>query len=440
MLNPTDRKLIRRDREIPGLATVLDAPSLLRRLDQVWPLTGAEARISYVRYKPTTNCLAAYHVTAGKKNLVFVAKAHRRDEWPLRRAAHLREAVGGQDAPGNCAIDELAITISPFPQDRVLRALGRLHDCRSRGRLLERLLPTPLGATALETLAYKPERRYVGRVVASGKPIAVVKLYSAVGYERARRTSKAFDSRTTLRVPDRLGRSRRYRAVSFGWCVGDGLHELIRQSKVCPAEGIESLATSIAELHQRSTNRLRLRSREEIARSILSVQDYTARLCPQLGEMARQIAQRLLGRLSRESEFRRPIHGDLYAKQVVVQSAGVVILDFDSAVLCDPASDLGNFIAHLEGDALLGRISSGRSAALRDRLLAGYAGVAGDRRVLSRVPLQIAISLFKLVPHPFRRREPNWPERTAAILRRADELLPAGRSKTVYPVSGGRNG
>ena len=424
-LNRADRSLIQRERAIPGLATVLDAPALLRQVGGLLPfLEPVSARISYVRYKPSTSCLVACHVTSGDTNCLILATAYLRGDWQLRRTNHLQRFGSREEDRSPRIFDDLALTVSSFPQDRILPSLGHLHDRCNQKVLLTKLLPNrpALIEPQIETLAYKPERRYVGRLTEQGVPVAVIKLYSAAGYERARKTSKAFTSQVALHVPERLGRSNRHRAVSFGWSAGRMLHELFRQGAEA-TESIELVANSLAELHERSTDKLNIRTRKAVAESIASVGDYIACLNPPLGETAEEIGRRLVSHLKRQPEVRRPIHGDFYAKQVVAQRGRVAILDFDSAVLDDPAADLGNFIAHLEADDLLERLSPARSAEIRHAFMAEYERVTSDRQVLGRVELQTAMALFKLAPHPFRRREPNWPEQTAAILQRVDELL-----------------
>ena len=66
----------------------------------------------------------------------------------------------------------------------------------------------------------------------------------------------------------------------------------------------------------------------------------------------------------------------------------------------------------------------------RAAFLAGY----GD--VPPTVPLYTAVGLLRLAPHPFRSREPDWPDRTAALLDRAEAELRAYPGRVVT-VSGG---
>jgi hypothetical protein len=112
------------------------------------------------------------------------------------------------------------------------------------------------------------------------------------------------------------------------------------------------------------------------------------------------------------------------------------MLDFDEAVRGDPALDLGTFMAHLHRDALRGAVPTGRLEAIRSVLLAGYRS-AGAPPAPGRVHLYTAVALLRLAPDPFRAREAGWPERTEALLDRAEEELRASAAPVRAPVGPG---
>ena len=75
------------------------------------------------------------------------------------------------------------------------------------------------------------------------------------------------------------------------------------------------------------------------------------------------------------------VHRDFYEKQVLVDGARTVLIDFDTLCLGNPALDLGNFLAHLRLAELQGTVDS---KPLKEAFLAGYgAGVSAelDRRI-----------------------------------------------------------
>ncbi|MGH7675403.1 MAG: phosphotransferase family protein, partial [Gemmatimonadales bacterium] len=148
-------------------------------------------------------------------------------------------------------------------------------------------------------------------------------------------------------------------------------------------------------------------------------------VCPELARPARRLAGWLAARLVATPDDRRPIHGDFYAGQVLLDGDGVTVFDLDRAALGDPTADLGMFIAHLERDALRGALVPDRVAVFAEALLEGYGAVA-SRPVPARVRLYTAVGLLRLAPEPFRARESDWPGKTGALLARAAAVAEAG--------------
>ena len=104
----------------------------------------------------------------------------------------------------------------------------------------------------------------------------------------------------------------------------------------------------------------------------------------------------------------------------------VAIIDLDWACHGDPADDLGNFIAQAERYALRGELTRQQVDSFGDALLEGYAG-ATKRRFPQRIGLYTAVQLFRRARFPFRTREPDWPQRTEALLERAAAILDASQ-------------
>ena len=77
MLSRADAELVARDRALPGLATLLDPEAFAAALREVAPeLEFGAATPTYLRYKPATNCLAAYRLEAPGDELLVYAKAY----------------------------------------------------------------------------------------------------------------------------------------------------------------------------------------------------------------------------------------------------------------------------------------------------------------------------------------------------------------------------
>ena len=216
--------------------------------------------------------------------------------------------------------------------------------------------------------------------------------------------------------------------VSHEWLSGRLLSELVLD----PAMDLEAMArtgAALAELHSQQPAGLDRLTRRAEGATLLSLSANLGFVLPHLSGRFDGLARRLADSLAEESPVYQPIHGDFYAKQVLLGENTVAFLDLDRAAYGDPAADLGLFVAHLEREALWGTLTAGRLEALRDALLEGYRE-ATRRPIPSRLELYIGAGLFRLTPDPFRFRESSWPERTEAILDRSETILRGPRRVT----------
>lgn len=237
-----------------------------------------------------------------------------------------------------------------------------------------------------------------------------------------------------MRVPDGLGRSRKHQVLAYEWLHGALLSDRLTYGG-CSADDFRRVGVALAELHGQAAETLpRIGQDLECAR-LTEVAAAIGLLHPGLAARVDVLAGRLGRSLGGLEPVMSPIHGDFYAKQVLLRADGVGVLDFDESALGDPASDLGNFIAHLERDELRGRIGTAEAQRASDALVEGYARAA-DVPSMGRVRLYTARCLFALAPHPFRFREANWPAATAKLVERCRELLDAERDPRPVPRRG----
>lgn len=423
MLSPPEADLVRRDRALPGLATVLDPEALLAALTPAFATAHVRgASVRYVRYKPHTNCLAAYRFELGATppRVVDVhAKAHRPDAREKLDKARRRAHVPGRFGSGRIVLEDRALVVWAFPNDPHLPAVRRLEDSRARHKLLRRLLPdrSDLWHGTLEPLRYKPERRFVGRLDTASGPQAVLKVHDAQRYARAVSSAAAIRSNGFLGVPRLLGRADRHRVVALEWLPGRPLAGALRDGGPS-RDAVAAVGAALGALHaQRGALVLPVTPGDEVP-GLLALARDIAFLCPPLAVRAQELAGRLAARLRQHDVIPQTIHGDFYAEQVLLTDDGVVIFDLDRAALGDPAADVGTFAAHLERDALQGHLASRRALVLREALLDGYREFT-RRPAPAGVDLYTAVALFRLVPEPFRALEPDWPGRMAALLARA---------------------
>ena len=433
MLSAADADIARREPALPGLATVLDPEALVRVVNRALPEAGvASACLTYVKYKPGTNALVGYRLQTGTGEVLAHAQALPAASGRLLRA---REApsVPGAVGPGRLVIDDLGLAVSFFPNDRKLPGLARFGDGGARPEALRELLPAGSvpGGSALCMLVYKPERRYVARLDTPAGALAL-KLYDKAGYAAARLAATAFVERGPLRFPRPRGASEPSCALALEWLPGRGLTEALAGATL-DANLMALVGAALAEVHAQHPVSLLPLTRHAEADALLAVANAVAAVAPALQLRARDLAGRLAVRLGNAPPLAHPLHGDFYAKQVLVSDGAVAFLDFDEACSGDPALDLGNFVAHLERSALRGQLPPRRIEPAREALLEGYL-VANQGRLPPGVDLQTGARLFRLAADPFRHREPDWPQRIADILDRVQWLLDAIPGPPARPI------
>lgn len=430
MLLPPDADLCRRDPGLPGLPLLLDPGALLDVLRAALPeATLAALRPTYLRYKPGLSCLAAFAVDVGggREHLIH-AQTYRSDALEKYSKLTGPDPVCGPLGFGHALLPDHGLVVSAFPNDRKLKALRRLAQPKDFAPLVAKLDPAAdAAATSLEVLSYKPERRLVARVSTAGRPWAVLRVYAEEAYWAALANARAFDGTPNLRVARLLGKSNWQQVLGLEYLAGQPLDERLRATGDAGAI-VSSIARALADLHDQSGCGLRETASVATGERIRELARWVGFVCPELAEAAARLAERLCAGLAvsaPDADF-GAIHGDFYASQILLageDGAGLVgLLDLDEAVRGERVADVANFIAHLEADAIRGHVMSDCVAPYAGGLTEAYREAAG-RVPEDRLKLHHAAGLFRLLPHPFRRREPAWPESTRRILRRAEEVL-----------------
>jgi aminoglycoside phosphotransferase (APT) family kinase protein len=187
-------------------------------------------------------------------------------------------------------------------------------------------------------------------------------------------------------------------------------------------KAVEETGAALAQLHAQDPDGLGFKTRETEAATILEMANLLSFLHPPIAERARQLAERLASRLLTEPQVRKPIHGDFYAKQILWSEGCARVVDLDEAVRGDPRFDLCLFVARLEYDVIRGRLSAESIPAIKHALFDGYTQ-AGGQPALRDMEWYLAAALFQLSHEPFRACEPQWIERTEAILDRIESIL-----------------
>jgi aminoglycoside phosphotransferase (APT) family kinase protein len=425
MITEDDLALTSSDQALPGLSIVLDNDRLaaeLRAARQSVPI--GRARRTYARYKPGRSCVVAYELEVGGSRLDVYARAHTREAF-VRRARQLADEPDERAPLGSgVALQEAAVIVRPFTGDRRIPALGELWDEDRRRRLLAELLPhdPSLWSAELETLRYRPERRYTCRLTVGGEPRVALKAYPERTYPTASHAITAFRGCGVPRIPRLLASSERHRILVFEWLSGGRLDRVMASSDFDPAE-VEPVGRALAELHLHPTAGLTTKDPRDRAAFMVKRARWVAAVDEELASRTTRLARRLAARLAEAKSEERAIHGDFSPAQVLLNAASPAIIDLDDAGSGDPARDLGSFAAQLERRAIDGGIPAGRVEPFRQALLSGYEARGGTSVDPAQLRLWTAVELLARAPGAFRRRGKAWRERVRARVARAEEVL-----------------
>lgn len=435
MLGRAERALVGRERDVPGLGLVLDDERFCERLGELLPGKNVRAaRAVYLRYKPQTSCLVSYRVLCrdGELDVHAVARA----SGTAEKLEKVRARASRRGTPRRLfVLDDHAVMVAVFPEDNELRVLARLAEPEARRGLIGDLLGVHAGGD-LVRVRYKPERRWVGRLTTPEGPTAVVKAYASAGFEAALRGSVGWQDQPPLRVPRLLGALPKHRVAALEWIAGRPLGEALLGGEAGPGE-VALAGEALACVHGQPTRGLRARTPRERADHVVSVAAALGFVQPALSARADRLGREVSERLVARPPGAIPVHGDFHAGQVLLADGAAALIDFDEAVLAEPEADLASFLADVERHACAGRLSPGRAEALAQALLEGYA-----RRAVpppdGEVALHTAAALFGIAPHFFRDRDPEWPERTEAVLDRIESLLRGRAARAARPAAAER--
>lgn len=433
MLARAEAALVDRERDLPGLGLVLDDEAFGERLAQLLPGRDVRsARGVYLRYKPRTSCLVAYRVLCGDGEVDVHALA--RPSGALEKLEKARARARQHDPPRLFVLEDRAVVVAVFPEDDELRVLARLAEPDARRKLLGRLLgrdPGPDGR--LVRVRYKPERRWVGRLELGEGSAVALKAYASAGFEPALRGNQAHVDRPPLRVARLLGSLPQRRLIALEWIAGRALGEALLDGQAGPRE-VALAGEALACIHGQPASGLPAPSASARADRVLSLAAALGFVQPAVATRAERLAHEVSARLGAQCFAVAPTHGDFHAGQVLLADGAAALIDFDGAVLGPPAADLASFLAHLERLACGGRLPSARAEALGHALLEGYQRRA-EAPPKSELAVHRAAALFRIAPHFFRDRDPEWPERTEAVLDRIASLLRGRDEPVLRPAS-----
>ncbi len=417
MLSTIDADLIQREQAISGMKKVMDPEAFLSALRIAQPeMNVASAKLSYLRYRPTQSCLAAYQVRVQGADapMLIHATAFNSKAWNKLATSIDKYHFALEDQ----------VLVSLFPGDIKLTSLSQLMNHDSRQKILKTLLPGEAKAWSsdLETLAYKPQRRYVGRIHLEDTTSLLLKHYAKRNYHQsASATMIDYPMTRQLRIPRTLGQSPHHQCLAFEWLPGRLLDTEIKTSPTSHA--LYSSGAALAEFHALTTDGLPQSSLPMQADKLSTRATTIAQLHPPLASLAHKLATSINQNRLRAAPITQRIHRDFAPGQVILMEKGqVAIIDNDQNICGDPLEDLGLFIAHLLRHQYKGKLTPQQAESLIESLIEGYQSTA-QKKVTHALRYHIAAGLFSLAHRSFRSRKPNWPENIQKILEQINDIL-----------------
>lgn len=312
-------------------------------------------------------------------------------------------AIGGKVPDGVAVVENGSrrIGIWRVPHDPFLPGLAAAMDPPVAARLMADL-GVPGGQCATRLVAYRPGKRAVVHVSASGGSSASVYLKLLPPGEIERLHDQHRRIALVLPIPESLGLSREHGLVALRTLSGITLRQALIQGSELPAP--EALLALPGVL---PTPAEHLSAASPIQRAA-SVAGMLSFLLPaRSGQIAHLLNQ--IGQETREANV--PVHGDFYESQVMVDSGRVVgMLDIDTYGWGRPADDPATLLGHL---AVLDQsmpVAPVRSFASRL--------IQHCDRVLDPIDLRLRVAavVLGLATGPFRVQRANWPALTRARL------------------------
>jgi ATP-binding cassette subfamily B protein len=412
-----------KDSSLPELSILMNPVELSKLVSKYYPAKEFKSgKISYIRYKPGTSCLIAYSLE-DRPVPDFYAKVYQSDASGKLGKAEIYLSESPKKNPRGVVCDTRNIALYFFPNDPKLKSLPKIFKPENPDSSLPKFfskkgVSSPEG---IESLKYKPERRFVAKISGKSAFCAALKIYSKEGFEAAYFNSRVFSSKDILKIPRLLSAFPRKSILIFEWINGSPLDFDIRLPG--GEKKLQDVGAALAELHSQNPSNLRSILPEEDIERWTEIADSIGHTCPHLLNQAKKVAHQLADQFAAFKYKPCSLHGDFYSDQILIHGNQIAILDLDRSFSGDPAFDLGTFLAHLERKVILGEISSAQRDRYRENFLAGYQKGSNNSDGLTRVDFYTAAGLLRITPENFRTWVSDWQKKTELLLRRSEELL-----------------
>ena len=425
MLHNKDVELVKEDGLLLGLAVMLDNDQMLDALQTVPQFREVcSLETDYLRYKPATSCAASLILTFtdGRQHYLF-AKALTGERFLQSWQHPRRQALRAKNDPfAPVALHSLRIILSYPQQDRGLPHLWLLNASPQRDALFRCWLPelSPTAPIDLKVLRYKPERRLLALLSCEGQPVAVLRFASAGRFDAMLAGNQLGEEAGEIKL---LAVVADYRLLITQWIDGETLCP--EQGGNLPPDALLMMGRKLAQMHNYHLSPAIGNASRESIEDGWRVLSSLCIISPQQGAVFSSLLSTLCAKMANYSCQPALIHGDFTADQVIRRQADgeLQLIDWDRAKIGNPAGDLASFQARLELQVIERTLSSQQASCAVAAFQAGY------WQQCRTFPLHlndyVALALLQLATEPFRKRSRDWPQQTAALVQRAQELMTA---------------
>ncbi|HEX5690810.1 MAG TPA: aminoglycoside phosphotransferase family protein [Roseiflexaceae bacterium] len=395
-------------------------------------------RIHRAKYKPGRYLQTYYDVALpdGNRqvevNWLPAGAADPRGPADERQAMQAEALERGLAAPFRALATEApdwGMYVQVAPLDVEFPQLVRTSDPQYVGAMLRGVEGTLADAEhRASAIRYRPGQRHVLRYDVVGHPEATLfaKVYNS---DKGARTFGV-----VTRMADWLAAQGGLQTVKpsaylpddqlvlYPLVTGTPLSELLRAPGEATNRLLRETGAALAALHRAPLDIIELKphSFEKEVKGVVSASEHVHPLLPDVGRTIDSLVSR--ARALHERLPQEPpafAYGDFKADHLWDTPDGLMLIDFDTCYLFDPAIDLGKFLADIQF-WYDGYGHAGAEQA-QEQFLAGY-GDAPDGRVL-RGRLYEALVLLKSTVRRVKLFDPNWASRTTRLIDRASAVL-----------------
>src|SRR6266850_2036658 len=200
---------------------------------------------------------------------------------------------------------------------------------------------------------------------------------------------------------------------------GRALQQLLLEDRD-PFAAVGAVARAVAAFNQDDSGMTRGQSVADQLEDVRLAAGLVAWACPDASAAVAEITAAVVDGLSDAPPA--PIHGDLKTDHVFLSGDGVTFIDLDSAVLGDPVRDPAHLFAYMTSQVGLEGMPPERARAAAQTFVEEYfrhVPTAWRRRF----PLHCAGALVEVASGIFRRQDPQWQEKVAAVIADARTCL-----------------